>query len=236
MEKRNTRLLPQTTVATGPPATQETGPTPPHLVSWGAALGRCPRVTPPRPCHRPPLEGPCTPTVPTTARGNGTAWSIITRSIGCARMECPPPAPRTPHLRRRPPLETVSWPRRSTLTIGDPSPHLPRLRPLITLGIAAPCGGHRMRRCRPPITATPTIALDFRRRPGCLLTEFRGRPTRNGCPRRRPPPAMLIEQGSVKVRIGLEATGCSNVARKTATRRCKRQRQLVWRSARVKQV
>lgn len=93
-----------------------------------------------------------------------------------------------------------------------------------------------MRRCRPPITATPTIALDSRRRPGCLLTEFRGRPTRNGCPRRRPPPATLIEQGSVKVRIGLEATGCSNVARKTAARRCKRQRQLVWRSARVKQV
>lgn len=213
MEKKSTHLLPQTMVATGPPATRETGRTPPHLVSWGAALGQCPPAIPPHLCHRPPLEGPCTLTVPTTARGIGTAWSIITRSIGRARMECPPLAPRILHPRRRPPLEIVSWPRRSTLTIADPCPHLPRLRPLITLENAAPCGGHRMRRCRPPITATPTIALDSRRRPGCLLTESRGHPTRNGCPRRRPLPATLIEQGSVKVRIGLEADGCSNVSR-----------------------
>lgn len=239
MEKKSTHLLPQTTVATGPPATRAMGLMPPHLVSWGVALGRCPRATPPRPCHHLPLEGLCTPTVPTTARGIGTAWSIITRNIGRARMECPPPAPRTLHPRRRLPLETVSWPRRSTLTIADPCPHLPRLRLLITLGIAAPCGGHRMRRCRPPITATPTIAPDFRRRPGCLLTESRGRPTRNGCPRRRPPPATLIEHGSVKVRIGLEADSCSNVSREkspTATRRCKRQRVARLRSDSWKEV
>lgn len=86
-----------------------------------------------------------------------------------------------------------------------------------------------MRRCRPPITATPTIALDSRRRPGCLLTESRGRPTRNGCPRRRPPPATLIEQGSLREgedRFGgrrlLKCVQKKNAP--TATRRCKRQR------------
>lgn len=201
-----TPLLPQTEVAIGRLAIQETGMSHPHLVIWEAALAIYPQVTLHLLCHPLPLEELFILTVPMMVRGTDMAWSITMRSIELVRMACHPTKPNVLvflllPLPPQPLSETVLWPNRSThMSVGP----YPLLRPRTTPEIAALSGECLVRQCPPPVMDTPTSAPDSLRFPGSQVTESHvpGTHTQKGCLRHRLH-ATLIERGPVKVRIGL---------------------------------